>query len=104
MTEQQKHAIIESGKQYFRSIIKLSYFDCLSDLPLDSLDFDPYFINYLSTSTKKDSQFVELAKDKGFYIRMLKALGEVLDEGNFEGSELIQAKVKEIAGEIRQGV
>lgn len=234
MTEQQKQAIIESGKQYFRSIIKLSYFDCLSKLPLDSLDFDPYFINYLSTSTKEDSQFVELAKaivypevfnrvfifsadnkiqtlvslfqdftlgasrfdgidfefidaidgrhkycqcmagpgtsdddddiiptlkqfkhimtqpdldvqfddivvgvlfgkyeymamplmtldaqyrvwcgadfwlhltgDKGFYIRMLKALGEVLDEGNFEGSELIQAKVKEIAGEIRQGV
>ena len=234
MTEQQKQAIIESEKQYFHSIIKLSYFDCLSDLPLDSLDFDPYFINYLSTSTKEDSQFVELAKaivypevfdrvfnfsadnkiqtlvsllqdftlgasrfdgidfefidaidgrhkycqcmagpgtsdddddiiptlkkfkvvmtqpsldvqfddivvgflfgklehlpmpymelrgyysvscgadfwlhltgDKGFYIRMLKALGEVLDEGDFEGSELVQAKVKEFAEEIKQRV
>lgn len=50
MTEQQKQAIIESEKQYFRSIIKLSYFDCLSDLPLDSLDFDPYFINLNSAT------------------------------------------------------
>lgn len=232
MTEQQKQAIIESGKQYFRSIIKTDYFDLLDELTLDRWDFDPYFINYLSTSTKEESQLVELAKaivypdvfdrvinlsignniqnivsllqhftlgasrfegidfefidaidgrhkycrcmagpytsedvnliitplsqfkvvmsqpnlevqfddivvgvlfgkyealsmsymvleaqypvwcgddfwlhltgDKSFYIRMLKAMGEVLDEGDFEGSELIQAKVKEIADEIRQ--
>ena len=35
---------------------------------------------------------------------MLKALGEVLDEGDFEGSELVQAKVKEFAEEIKQRV
>lgn len=234
MTEQQKQDIIESGKQYFRSLIKFDYFESLDELTLDRLDFDPYFINYLSTLIKEDSQFVELAKaivypnvfdrvfnlsienniqnivsllqhftlgasrfegidfefidaidgrhkycrcmagpntsedmnliitplsqfkivmsqpnlevqfddiavgvlfgkyedlsmstsymvleaqypvwcgdefwlhltgDKNFYIRMLQAMGEVLDEGDFEGSEILQAKVKEFAEEIKQ--
>lgn len=42
MTEQQKQAIIESGKQYFRSLIKFDYFESLDELTLDRLDFDPY--------------------------------------------------------------
>lgn len=49
-----------------------------------------------------DDFWLHLTGDKSFYIHMLKAMGEVLDEGDFEGSELIQAKVKEIAEEIRQ--
>ena len=49
-----------------------------------------------------DEFWLHLTGDKNFYIRMLQAMGEVLDEGDFEGSEILQAKVKEFAEEIKQ--
>lgn len=62
MTEQQKQAIIESGKQYFRSLIIPDRLENLDEISLDSLGLEAYFFNYLSTFIKEDSQFVELAK------------------------------------------
>ena len=180
MTEQQKQAIIESGKQYFRSIIIPNHLKNLNKLHLSSFDINPFLINYLAAFIKEDSQIIGLAKalvyphifdkvidasndiasvlchfkplisqpsldlqfedlvvgvlygekdnlsdyyktiathypvlcgsdfwqhltgDKNFYARLLKAMGEVLDLGDFEGSELIQAPIEEIAEEIKQ--
>ena len=48
MTEQQKQAIIESGKQYFRSIIIPNHLKNLNKLHLSSFD-----INQLSCSIHK---------------------------------------------------
>lgn len=230
MTEQQKQAIIESGKQYFRSIIIPNHLKNLNKLHLSSFDINPFLINYLAAFIKEDSQIIGLAKalvypyiydkvidassehvqslvsllqevsggtsnfdgidfvfvdavdgrrkfcqfkagvktinkddiaavlchfkplisqpsldlqfedlvvgvlygekdnlsdyykaidthypvlcgsdfwqhltgDKNFYARLLKAMGEVLDEGDFEGSDFIQAQIEEIAEEIKQ--
>lgn len=231
MTEQQKQAIIESGKQYFRSIIIPNHLKNLNKLHLSSFDINPFLINYLAAFLCGNTQPTSLAKalvyprilgtslntsfgqnvqvfisqlqevvggasgidgidiefidaidgrrkycqfkagvktinkddiasvlchfkplisqpssdlqfedlvvgvlygekdnlsdyykaiathypvlcgsdfwqhftgDKNFYARLLKAMGEVLDEGDFDGSELIQKSVEEIAEEIRQ--
>ena len=48
--------------------------------------------------------WLHLTGDKNFYNRLLKAMGEVLDEGDFEGSDLIHDSIEEIAEEIRQYV
>lgn len=42
-----------------------------------------------------------LTGDTHFYNRLAKAFGEVVEEDGIDGSALILAKVKEIAGEIR---
>lgn len=42
-----------------------------------------------------------LTGDRFFYNRLAKAFGEVVEEDGIDGSALILAKVKEIAGEIR---
>ena len=233
MKTEQKQAIIESGKQYFRSIIIPNHLKNLDKLHLSSFDINPFFINYVTTLIEEDSHFIGLAKalvypyifdkvigksggqdvrslvfklqevtcgvssfegidfefvdaidgcrkycqfkagvktivtddiatilshfkplisqpnldlqfedlvvgvlygekvdlsayyksidthypvlcgsdfwlhltgDKNFYNRLLKAMGEVLDEGDFEGSDLIHDSIEEIAEEIRQYV
>lgn len=43
-----------------------------------------------------------LTGDKNFYNRLAKAFGEVVEEDGIDGSALIQKKVEQIAGEIRQ--
>ena len=43
-----------------------------------------------------------LTGDKTFYNRLAKAFGEVVEEDGIDGSQLILAKVNEIAEEIRQ--
>ena len=50
------------------------------------------------------SRGLSLTGDKNFYNRLLKAMGEVLDEGDFEGSDLIHDSIEKIAEEIRQYV
>ena len=62
MTEQQKQAIIESGKQYFRSIIIPNHLKNLNKLHLSSFDINPFLINYLAAFIKEDSQIIGLAK------------------------------------------
>lgn len=42
-----------------------------------------------------------LTGDKSFYHRLTKAFGEVVQEENINGSELIEDKIKELAEEIR---
>ena len=50
MTEQQKQAIIESGKQYFRSIIIPNHLKNLNKLHLSSFDINPFLINLISAT------------------------------------------------------
>lgn len=92
MNEDQKQAIIESGKQYFRTIIIPNHLKNLNKLHLSSFDINPFLINYLAAFLCGDTQPVSLAK----------ALGEVVDEDGIDGSALILAKVEEIAEEIIQ--
>lgn len=92
MNEEQKQAIIESGKQYFRTIIIPNHLKNLNKLHLSSFDINPFLINYLAAFLCGDTQPVSLAK----------ALGEVVDEDGIDGSALILAKVEEIAEEIIQ--
>lgn len=60
MTEQLKQAIIESGKQYFRSIIIPNHLKNLDKLHLSSFDINPFLINYLAALG--DAQPISLAK------------------------------------------
>lgn len=92
MNEDQKQAIIESGKQYFRTIIIPNHLKNLNKLHLRSFDLNPFLINYLAAFLCGDTQPVSLAK----------AFGEVVDEDGIDGSALILAKVEEIAEEIIQ--
>lgn len=92
MNEDQKQAIIESGKQYFRTIIIPNHLKNLNKLHLSSFDLNPFLINYLAAFLCGDTQPVSLAK----------AFGEVVDEDGIDGSALILAKVEEIAEEIIQ--
>lgn len=92
MNEDQKQAIIESGKQYFRTIIIPNHLKNLNKLHLSSFDINPFLINYLAAFLCGDTQPVSLAK----------AFGEVVDEDGIDGSALILAKVEEIAEEIIQ--
>lgn len=62
MTEQQKQAIIESGKLYFRSIIIPNHLKNLNKLHLSSFDINPFLINYLAAFIKEDSQIIGFAK------------------------------------------
>lgn len=43
-----------------------------------------------------------LTGDANFYNRLAKAFGEVVEEDNIDGSQLIMAKINEIADEIRE--
>lgn len=92
MNEDQKQAIIESGKQYFRTIIIPNHLKNSNKLHLSSFDINPFLINYLAAFLCGDTQPVSLAK----------AFGEVVDEDGIDGSALILAKVEEIAEEIIQ--
>lgn len=92
MNEDQKQAIIESGKQYFRTIIIPNHLKNLNKLHLSSFDLNPFLINYLAAFLCGDTQPVSLAK----------AFGEVVDEDGIDGSALILAKVEEFAEEIIQ--
>ena len=44
--------------------------------------------------------WLHLTGDDGFYYRLAKAFGEVVEEENINGKELIANKVQEIADEI----
>ena len=48
MNEQQKQAIIDSGKEYFRSTIIPNHLKNLKKLQLSSFNINPFLINYLA--------------------------------------------------------
>lgn len=62
MTEEQKRAIIESGKQYFRSTIIPNHLRNLEKLKLDSFNVNPFLINYLAAFLCGNTEPVSLSK------------------------------------------
>lgn len=62
MTEQQKQAIIESGKKYFRTTIIPNHLKNLHKLRLSSFNINPFLINYLAAFLCGDTEPQSLAK------------------------------------------
>lgn len=62
MTERQKTEIIESGKDYFRTIIIPRHRDNLEKLSLASFNINPFLVNYLAAFLCGDTSPESLAK------------------------------------------
>lgn len=62
MNEQQKIAIINSGKEYFRSIIIPNHVNKLKTLTLKDFDINPFLINYLAAFLCGNTEPESLAK------------------------------------------
>lgn len=62
MTEQQKQAIIDSGKDYFRTTIIPNHIKNLEKLSLDDFDVNPFLINYLAAFLCGNTKPESLAK------------------------------------------
>ena len=56
MTEQQKQAIIESGKAYFRTTIIPNHLKNLQKLRLALFNINPFLINYLAAFLCGDTE------------------------------------------------
>ena len=70
MTEEQKTSIIESGKDYFRTIIIPNHLAGLQRLRLKDFNINPFIINYLSAFLCGDTSPRSLAKAL-VYLRIL---------------------------------
>lgn len=62
MTEIQKNEIIESGKEYFRTIIIPNHLNNLNRLRLGSFNINPFLVNYLAAFLCGDTSPQSLAK------------------------------------------
>ena len=62
MNEQQKQAIIDSGKEYFRSTIIPNHIKNLEKLSLGNFDVNPFLINYLAAFLCGNTKPESLAK------------------------------------------
>ena len=62
MTEQQKQAIINSGKDYFRTAIIPNHIRNLQKLQLKDFDINPFLINYLAAFLCGNTEPASLAK------------------------------------------
>ncbi len=62
MTESQKHSIIESGKEYFRTSIIPNHIKNLKKLRLNDFDVNPFLINYLAAFLCGDTTPLSMAK------------------------------------------
>ncbi|MDO4957901.1 MAG: PmeII family type II restriction endonuclease [Prevotellaceae bacterium] len=62
MTDQQKQAIIDSGKDYFRTTIIPNHIKNLEKLSLDDFDVNPFLINYLAAFLCGNTKPESLAK------------------------------------------
>lgn len=94
MTEQQKQAIIESGKQYFRSIIIPNHLKNLNKLHLSSFDINPFLINYLAAFLCGNTQPTSLAKAL-VYPRIL---GTSLNTSFGQNVQVFISQLQEVVG------
>ena len=62
MTEEQKKQIIESGKDYFRTIIIPNHLKNMEKLKLSSFIINPFLVNYLASFLCGDTEPESLAK------------------------------------------
>lgn len=94
MNEDQKQAIIESGKQYFRTIIIPNHLKNLNKLHLSSFDINPFLINYLAAFLCGDTQPVSLAKAL-VYPRIL---GTSLNTSFGQNVQVFISQLQEVVG------
>lgn len=62
MTDEQKNSIIESGKEYFRTILIPNHLRNLQKLKLDEFNINPFTINYLAAFLCGNTEPESLAK------------------------------------------
>lgn len=94
MTDQQKQAIIESGKEYFRTTIIPNHLKNLQKLKLSSFDINPFLINYLAAFLCGDTEPRSLAKAL-VYPRIL---GTSLNTSFGQNIQMFISSLEEITG------
>lgn len=94
MTDQQKQAIIESGKEYFRTTIIPNHLKNLQKLKLSSFDINPFLINYLAAFLCGDTEPRSLAKAL-VYPRIL---GTSLNTSFGQNIQVFISSLEEITG------
>lgn len=94
MTEQQKQSIVESGKEYFRSIIIPSHLANLQKLHLSSFNVNPFIINYLASFLCGNTEPLSLAKAL-VYPRIL---GTSINTSFGQNIQILISKLSEVTG------
>lgn len=94
MTEEQKKAIIESGKNYFRTSIIPNHIKNLQKLRLKDFDINPFLINYLAAFLCGDTTPLSLAKAL-IYPRIL---GTSLNTSFGQNIQIFISQLAEITG------
>ncbi|MBE6326472.1 MAG: restriction endonuclease [Bacteroidales bacterium] len=94
MNNQQKQAIINSGKEYFRSIIIPNHIKNLRKLQLNSFNINPFLINYLAAFLCGDTEPISLAKAL-VYPRIL---GTSLNTSFGQNIQIFISQLQEVVG------
>lgn len=94
MNDQQKKAIINSGKKYFRSIIIPNHVNKLKSLTLKDFDINPFLINYLAAFLCGNSEPESLAKAL-VYPRIL---GTSINTSFGQNIQIFISQLKEVVG------
>lgn len=94
MTEQQKQAIIESGKDYFRCKIIPSHLKNLEKLQLKDFNVNPFLINYLAAFLCGNTEPESLAKAL-IYPRIL---GSSINTSFGQNIQIFISQLSEITG------
>lgn len=94
MTEQEKQAIIESGKNYFRSKIIPSHLKNLEKLQLKEFNVNPFLINYLAAFLCGNTEPESLAKAL-IYPRIL---GSSINTSFGQNIQIFISQLSEITG------
>ena len=94
MTEEQKKAIIESGKNYFRTSIIPNHIRNLQKLRLKDFDINPFLINYLSAFLCGDTTTQSMAKA----LVNPRILGTSLNTSNGQNIQKFISQLAEVAG------
>lgn len=94
MTDAQKDAIIDSGKNFFRTIIIPKHLTNLSNLKLSSFDINPFLINYLASFLCGDTSPLSIAKAL-VYPRIL---GTSINTSFGQNTQIFISSLSEIIG------
>lgn len=94
MTEEQKQAIIKSGKEYFRTIIIPSHLKNLKTLKLKDFNINPFTINYLASFLCGNTSPESLAKAL-IYPRIL---GTSINTSFGQNIQIFISQLRQVAG------
>lgn len=94
MTEDQKNLIIESGKEYFRTILIPNHLNNLNRLKLNSFNVNPFTINYLAAFLCGNTKPEALAKAL-VYPRIL---GTSINTSFGQNIQIFISKLAELTG------